>query len=91
MNIIIKRVDNNPYTYTVQSNVAYEQVEEYRIVIYANVIWYDLTKDELIHTENSYKFSIFQIESLFEKSGIKINKIWYDSRKYFALVLGQKI
>ena len=51
----------------------------------------DLTKDELIHTENSYKFSIFQIESLFEKSGIKINKIWYDSRKYFALVLGQKI
>ena len=26
-----------------------------------------------------------------EKSGIKINKIWYDSRKYFALVLGQKI
>ena len=50
----------------------------------------DLAKDELIHTENSYKFSISQIESMFDKSGIKINKIWYDSRKYFALVLGQK-
>ena len=50
----------------------------------------DLAKDELIHTENSYKFSISQIQSMFDKSGIKINKIWYDSRKYFILVLGQK-
>ena len=52
LNITIKRVDNNPYTYTLQSNVSYEQVEEYRIVIYANVIWYDLTKDELLLESN---------------------------------------
>tara|TARA_Y100001968_G_C19447540_1_gene766294 strand:- start:312 stop:896 length:585 start_codon:yes stop_codon:yes gene_type:complete len=52
LNIIVKRVDNNPYTYTVQSNVSYEQVEEYRIVIHANVIWYDLTKDELLLESN---------------------------------------
>ena len=46
LNIIIKRVDNSPYTYNVQSNVAYEQVEEYRIVIHANIVWYDLIRDE---------------------------------------------
>ena len=51
----------------------------------------NLAKDELIHTENSHKFSMPQIESKFEESGIKINQVWYDSQKYFALVLGQKI
>ena len=51
----------------------------------------NLLKDELIHTENSYKFSIPQIESKLEKANIGINKIWCDSRNYFALVLGQKI
>jgi len=51
----------------------------------------NLLKDELIHTENSHKFSISQIESKFEQSGIRIKKIWYDSRNYFALILGQKI
>ena len=52
LNIIIKRVDNNPYTYNVQSNVAYEQVEEYRIVIHANVVWYDLIRDEQLLESN---------------------------------------
>jgi uncharacterized SAM-dependent methyltransferase len=51
----------------------------------------NLLKNELIHTENSYKFSISQIESKLEKASIGINKIWCDSRNYFALVLGQKI
>ena len=51
----------------------------------------NLLKYELIHTENSYKFSISQIESKFEEANIKIKKIWYDSQNYFALVLGQKI
>ena len=51
----------------------------------------NLLKDELIHTENSYKFSIPQIESKLEDADIGIKKIWCDSRNYFALVLGQKI
>ena len=51
----------------------------------------NLLKDELIHTENSYKFSIPQIESILEDADIGIKKIWCDSRNYFALVLGQKI
>ena len=51
----------------------------------------NLLKDELIHTENSYKFSIPQIESKLEDADIGIKKIWCDSRNYFPLVLGQKI
>ena len=51
----------------------------------------NLLENELIHTENSYKFSIPQIESKFKQANIRINKIWYDSRIYFALILGQKI
>tara|TARA_B100000029_G_scaffold121094_2_gene114510 strand:+ start:11374 stop:12399 length:1026 start_codon:yes stop_codon:yes gene_type:complete len=50
-----------------------------------------LAKNELIHTENSYKFSLSQIESKFESVGLKINQVWHDSKNYFVLVLGQKI
>ena len=50
-----------------------------------------LLKDELIHTENSHKFSISQIESLLKESNFKKLDIWFDSRNYFALVLAKKI
>ena len=52
LNIKVMRVENNPYTYSMQSNILYEQVEEYRITIYANVIWYDLKRDELLFESN---------------------------------------
>ena len=51
----------------------------------------NLLKNELIHTENSYKFSISELESKFTKSGFEINEIWCDSNRYFALILAQKI
>ena len=50
-----------------------------------------LSQDELIHTENSHKFSINQIESSLENSNFEKLEIWFDSRKYFALVLAKKI
>ena len=50
-----------------------------------------LCKNELIHTENSHKFSIPQIESTLNKSGFKKLEIWFDSRKYFALILAKKL
>ena len=49
-----------------------------------------LSKDELIHTENSHKFSILQIESLLKDSDFTKLEIWFDSRKYFTLVLAKK-
>ena len=51
---------------------------------------FELLKNELIHTENSYKFHISQIESLFEKIGFDITQIWFDSKKYFGLILAKK-
>ena len=52
LNVVIKRVDDNPFTYTLPDNASYEQVEEYRITIYASVIWYDLTVDEALFKIN---------------------------------------
>jgi len=49
-----------------------------------------LSKDELIHTENSHKFSVSEIESLLINSNFKKLEIWFDSRKHFALVLAKK-
>ena len=50
----------------------------------------ELTKDELIHTENSHKFSISQIESMLEDSDFDISEIWFDPRQYYVLVLAKR-
>ncbi len=44
LNVYIKSVLDKPYTYS--AGDTYEQVEEWRITIKANVVWYDMTKDE---------------------------------------------
>lgn len=49
------------------------------------------SKDELIHTENSHKFSISQIESVLRESNFEKLEIWFDSQKYFSLVLAKKL
>ena len=49
---IITKIDDKPFTYTMKSNITFEQVEEYRIVIYANVIWYDLKRDAILLESN---------------------------------------
>ena len=51
----------------------------------------NLSKDELIHTENSHKFSLDQIESLLKQSNFEKLEMWFDSRNYFALVLAKKL
>ena len=49
-----------------------------------------LSENELIHTENSHKFTISQIDSMFEEVGLDIVQIWFDTKKYFGLILGKK-
>ncbi|MGI0102489.1 MAG: L-histidine N(alpha)-methyltransferase [Nitrosotalea sp.] len=44
-------------------------------------------KDELIHTEYSYKYTISQIKKMAKKIGFKPVQIWTDEKNYFALVL----
>ena len=47
-------------------------------------------KDELIHTEYSHKYSIPQIKEFMKKTGFKINAIWQDDTRPYALVLVSK-
>jgi len=47
-------------------------------------------KDELIHTENSHKYTPSDIEYMMEKAGLKIKQIWYDKNKYYSMVLAKK-
>ena len=42
---------------------------------------------EAIHTENSYKYSIPQVEELGRQCGFKMETVFYDSPKGFADVL----
>ena len=49
-----------------------------------------IDKNELIHTENSHKFTKSQIIEMFGISGFQINDIWYDQNKHFCLALLSK-
>ena len=49
-----------------------------------------LSKDELIHTEHSHKFSLIQIDSLLRDSNFEKLEMWFDSKNYFTLVLAKK-
>ena len=50
----------------------------------------NLEKDELIHTENSQKFTISNIREMSKKVGFEIKDMWYDEKQYFAMVLLSK-
>ena len=49
-----------------------------------------LSENELIHTENSHKFTISEIDIMFERIGLDIVQIWFDTNKYFGLILAKK-
>ncbi len=46
-------------------------------------------KGEMIHTENSHKYSLASIQQLLNRSGFQSLKIWTDPRQYFALIYAQ--
>jgi len=47
-------------------------------------------ENELIHTENSHKFTISEIDTMFRKIGLDVVQIWFDTKKYFGLILAKK-
>jgi len=49
-----------------------------------------IKQDELIHTENSYKYTISKIKEIFSMSGFRIKDMWFDEKQYFCLVLLSK-
>ena len=49
-----------------------------------------LKQGELIHTEYSHKFQIPKIKKIIDEAGFHIQNIWFDSKKYYSLVLLSK-
>ena len=50
---------------------------------------YDLSigKGEMIHTENSYKFTLGEMETMLEDAGLGIDEVFSDDRGWFSLIL----
>ena len=49
----------------------------------------ELAAGERIHTENSYKYTLPMVENLLSAAGFKLEKTWYDKRKWFGLHLAR--
>ena len=50
----------------------------------------EIDEDELIHTENSHKYTISQIKQMFTMTGYQIKDMWNDDNRYYSLVLLSK-
>ena len=50
----------------------------------------EIDDGELIHTENSYKYTISQIKQMFTITGYQIKDMWNDDNRYYSLVLLSK-
>ncbi|MBC8554803.1 MAG: L-histidine N(alpha)-methyltransferase, partial [Candidatus Brocadiales bacterium] len=46
-----------------------------------------LTASEAIHTENSFKYSLDDIDKLAEESGLCVKQQWFDTERLFSLNL----
>ena len=66
-------------------------LSEQSVIVPKSELSINLLKDELIHTENSHKFSVNQIESILQDTNLEKLEMWFDSRNYFALVLAKKL
>jgi dimethylhistidine N-methyltransferase len=44
-------------------------------------------KDETIHTESSYKYSVDEIRDLGYQANLVLHRTWYDAQRYFLLAL----
>ena len=49
-----------------------------------------IKQDELVHTENSHKYTIPKIKEIFSLTSFRIKDIWFDEKRYFCLVLLSK-
>jgi len=46
---------------------------------------FSFARGESIHTENSYKYSVEEFQSLASNAGFKASKLWTDTRNWFGL------
>ena len=89
--------DKHKFTHYVVYDESKQKIEMYlRSLIKQTVeipnadLTLEIDENELIHTENSYKYTIPQIEQMFTTSGFLVRDIWYDEKGYFCSVLLSK-
>jgi uncharacterized SAM-dependent methyltransferase len=64
-----------------------ESLRDQVVTIEALDTEFEFEEGERIHTENSYKYDIEQIDALAEGGGIQLLEQWFDSRRLFSLSL----
>jgi dimethylhistidine N-methyltransferase len=60
-----------------------ESLCDHQVTIGGNV--FDFTEGETIHTENSYKYTVEELQSLAAKAGFKPVKVWMDENQLFSI------
>jgi uncharacterized SAM-dependent methyltransferase len=64
-----------------------ESLREQYVRIPAAKLLVHFTRGETIHTENSYKFTRNSLGALLDDAGFKIEQMWQDPLKWYALTL----
>lgn len=82
------------FRHTVKVNHAENRVELYLEALEdLTVSWSGKSrvfkKGDLIHTENSHKYTIESIEQLLKKAGFEKVRVWTDPKDYFAVIYAQ--
>lgn len=47
--------------------------------------WFSFAAGETVHTENSYKYTLAEAESLAEQAGYRAERIWTDDQMFFGI------
>jgi uncharacterized SAM-dependent methyltransferase len=92
--IIDSDFDVSHYAHKVVINHSKERVELYLEALRdTTVSWHGkqrvFKQGEMIHTENSHKYSIASIQDLLNRAGFQSLKVWTDQRQYFAVIYAQ--
>ncbi len=69
----------------VRSNIV--SLREQTVHIRELDMYVEFTAEERIHTENSHKYSLAEIDALAQASGLRVTQQWFDSDDRFALNL----
>jgi dimethylhistidine N-methyltransferase len=92
--IIDSNFDVSHFCHKVVVNHAKERVELYLEALRDTTVTWSgkqrvFKKGELIHTENSHKYSIASIQTLLNSAGFQSIKVWTDPQQYFAVIYAQ--
>jgi len=92
--IIDSDFDVSHFAHRVVINQSKERVELYLEALRDTVVsWHSkqrvFKQGEMIHTENSHKYSIASIQHLLNRAGFQSLKVWTDQRQYFAVIYAQ--